>query len=117
MNEITVRKNLERLNVLDGHFILPLHVEQLLFIGRSDEFFDLLDHRPVPLVSLSVSMNRGPEYLLPIHHAQGGRYPIVLPHPVKRITELFSQRVVGENGCRFSGEFLEPDTKLSLSEE
>ncbi len=56
------------------------------------------------------------EHLLQIHHAKGGRHPVVLPHPIKRITELFSQRVVGENCCRFSDEFQEPDTKLYLLE-
>lgn len=50
--------------------------------------------------------------LLSVHVAEGGRYAVRLPFRARRVTELWSERVVAEDVEAFDYAFASPDTAL-----
>ena len=54
--------------------------------------------------------------LIALHTIQGGPRTVVLPKPCRRVTELFSGRVVAENASRFEDKLTPPCTMLYLLE-
>ena len=52
------------------------------------------------------------EKLVAVHVKDGGKKTISLPKKVKRVKELYTNKVVAENTDKFEYEFKTPDTAL-----